>query len=86
MALLAQYPFEMMPGLQSTREIVTLTQTAQLLFDEYDEVDEDAQDLLHKMLEKDPSKRITISQIKTHPFFKQMSVPYLSSLTLNGFV
>lgn len=86
MALLAQYPFEMMPGLQSTREIVTLTQTAQLLFDEYDEVDEDAQDLLHKMLQKDPSKRITISQIKTHPFFKQMSVPYLSSLTLNGFV
>lgn len=33
-----------------------------------DEVDHDAKDLLSKMLVKDPSKRITIPDIKRHPF------------------
>ena len=32
-------------------------------------ISREARDLLHKMLNKKPRERITISQMKTHPFF-----------------
>jgi len=37
-------------------------------FEEDSEVSESLKDLLHRMLEKDPEKRITLSEIKDHPW------------------
>ena len=41
-------------------------------------VSPDARDLLKKMLNKSPSKRITIAEIKRHPFFKMINWDLLS--------
>ena len=35
---------------------------------EYEDVDDDLRDLLARLLEKDPTKRITLREIKRHPF------------------
>lgn len=39
------------------------------LFDMPDDIDHAAQDLLRRMLEKDPEERITMAEIVRHPFF-----------------
>lgn len=42
-------------------------------------ISSDLRDLLSSMLEKDPSKRITIAEIKTHPWLNSVHVSGLSS-------
>lgn len=42
-------------------------------------ISSDLRDLLSRMLEKDPSKRITIAEIKTHPWLNSVHVSGLTS-------
>lgn len=37
-----------------------------------------AQDLIRRMLAKDPLQRITIPQVRAHPFFREQLPPYLA--------
>uniref|UniRef100_A0AAV1VC43 AGC protein kinase n=1 Tax=Peronospora matthiolae TaxID=2874970 RepID=A0AAV1VC43_9STRA len=44
-------------------------QTADVKYEKYPPIDEDAIDLLQKLLVRDPSERITIDGVRAHPFF-----------------
>jgi serine/threonine protein kinase len=39
------------------------------------EISKDLKDIIDRMLEKDPKKRITLKEIKAHPFLKKFSFP-----------
>ena len=62
----------MIPGLQNARELGKVAQNEELRFHVDDEIDSDAEELLHMMLEKDPADRATITQMKEHPFFDRV--------------
>lgn len=40
-------------------------------FPQHIQLSEDCKDFMSKLLEKDPSKRYSIDQVKKHPWFKQ---------------
>jgi len=54
---------------QTTEELLRRSSSLPLEFEERDDVDEDAQDLLEWVLEKDPAERATIEDVMSHAYF-----------------
>ena len=61
-----------------TAEIYRLVEKGQ--YDEPTFLSESAKDLLRKMLVADPSKRLTLSQIRKHPFCRSYQQPIVKGL------
>ncbi|KAJ3557828.1 hypothetical protein NM688_g1261 [Phlebia brevispora] len=66
-----QYPFGMEPWRHSEEELQYATLHEELEFRSYD-FDQHVANLMSRMLEKDPSKRITVAEIKRHPYFNSI--------------
>ncbi|KAJ3486242.1 hypothetical protein NLI96_g4384 [Meripilus lineatus] len=64
-----RYPFGMHPGQHDHNEMRRLVNSENLRFTVDDDIDPDTEELLHGMLEKDVADRMTIAEIKKHPFF-----------------
>ncbi|KAL7280423.1 hypothetical protein ACG7TL_005351 [Trametes sanguinea] len=63
-------PFGLDPKQQRLEEIIARTDSVPADFDLYGVVDAEVQDLLTKMLEKDPRKRPAIRKLKKHRWFR----------------
>lgn len=59
----------MHPGQHDHNEMRRLVNSENLRFTVDDDIDPDTEELLHGMLEKDVADRMTIAEIKKHPFF-----------------
>ncbi|KAJ3557686.1 hypothetical protein NM688_g1339 [Phlebia brevispora] len=71
--LMGRLPFGMIPAKQSFKELSTRTKVLQLEFGTDERVPGHARTLLRRMLEKDPSRRISVAEIKQHSFFTGLS-------------
>ena len=76
--LFEQLPF--IKGEQTDREsFYRDLKNEELIFPEDDEVSNELKDLLKKILEKNPNKRITLEQIKQHPWLKLINFDFEKS-------
>ncbi|KAI0322979.1 kinase-like domain-containing protein [Amylostereum chailletii] len=67
MLICRRLPFEKCPGSDRKKNLEILLRS-EVMFNE-GEGDEASRDLLSKLLEKDPSRRISIPDVKRHPYF-----------------
>ncbi|OJT06713.1 cAMP-dependent protein kinase catalytic subunit alpha [Trametes pubescens] len=67
--LVGKLPFGLDPRQQRLEELIARTDSVPADFDLYGVVDTDVRDLLTKMLEKDPRKRLSIRKLKKHRWF-----------------
>ncbi|KAI0664267.1 kinase-like domain-containing protein [Cubamyces menziesii] len=70
--LVGKLPFGLDPKQQRLEELIARTDSVPVDFDLYGVVDMEARDLLTKMLDKDPKKRISIRKAKKHRWFREM--------------
>ncbi|PIL30897.1 transporter [Ganoderma sinense ZZ0214-1] len=69
--LLGKLPFDIKPE-SSKRQITCLILSNPVVFDGFVTFHASAKDLIRKLLDKDPSTRITIKQVKAHPWFESV--------------
>ncbi|KAH9893423.1 kinase-like domain-containing protein [Cubamyces lactineus] len=67
--LVGKLPFGLDPKQQRLEELIARTDSVPVDFDLYGVVDAEARDLLTKMLDKDPKRRMSIRKAKKHRWF-----------------
>ncbi|KAI0333827.1 kinase-like protein [Cubamyces sp. BRFM 1775] len=70
--LVGKLPFGLDPKQQRLEELIARTDSVPVDFDLYGVVDAEARDLLTKMLDKDPKKRVSLRKVKKHRWFRGM--------------
>ncbi|GBE78508.1 cAMP-dependent protein kinase catalytic subunit alpha [Sparassis crispa] len=75
--LMGRLPFGLNPRKQTLAEQFRHITELPVDFDVDGDISPDGQDLLERMLEKDPRRRATIPEIKEHPYFASIDWPAL---------